>query len=90
MTIFHDFLGNAVKVGDKIVYPGRQGSHMWLNEGVVTKLNETKLTLKNGHTIHRVDRVVVVGHETPPYYKCKVCTLNNCASARVEDREYYY
>lgn len=35
-----DALGNLIKVGDYLAYPGHQGSQTWLNIGRVTKLSE--------------------------------------------------
>jgi hypothetical protein len=34
-----DFLGRSFKLGDYIVYPGRRGSYLWTNLGVVVGLN---------------------------------------------------
>lgn len=31
----HDFKNKEIKVGDTIIYPGRCGSGLWLNEAVV-------------------------------------------------------
>jgi hypothetical protein len=33
-----DFRGNRIKVGDTIVYPGRSGSSMWMQEAKVTEI----------------------------------------------------
>lgn len=33
-----DFLGKTINVGDTIVYPGRRGSSLWLNWGVVREI----------------------------------------------------
>jgi hypothetical protein len=30
-----DFRGVEIKIGDNIVYPGRSGSCLWMNEGIV-------------------------------------------------------
>lgn len=30
-----DFRGETINIGDTIVYPGRSGSSLWMNEGVV-------------------------------------------------------
>jgi hypothetical protein len=35
MTKAIDFLGNEIKPGETIVYPGRVGSSLWMNKGVV-------------------------------------------------------
>lgn len=35
-----DFFGNTIKVGDCIVYPGRQGSSMWMNKGTVMAIGQ--------------------------------------------------
>lgn len=36
-----DFLGNEVKVGSEIVYPGRKGSNLWMNYGIVNRVTDT-------------------------------------------------
>lgn len=39
---FTDFLGKTINVGDTIVYPGRQGSSLWLNKGIVRQVVDTE------------------------------------------------
>lgn len=39
-----DFRGKEITVGSKIVYPGRAGSAMWLNEGTVVGLYPARMT----------------------------------------------
>ena len=34
-----DFLDNDINVGDTIVYPGRQGSSLWMNKGKVVGID---------------------------------------------------
>lgn len=68
-----DFIGNEIKEGSKIVYPGRSGSSLWMNYAVVMeakggKLRVYRLKDKYGRsgdesvtTLSRIDNVVVVG-----------------------------
>ena len=35
-----DFRGTEINIGDTIVYPGRSGSSLWMNEGVVIDFEE--------------------------------------------------
>jgi len=37
-VVANDYFGNQIEVGDTIVYPGRQGSSLWMNHMVVTKV----------------------------------------------------
>ena len=39
-----DFLGKPIETGDTIVYPGRQGSGMWLNKATVISIPKPKTT----------------------------------------------
>ena len=60
-----DFLGHEISIGDSVVYPGRKGSELWLNYGVVTNfenVDDIIVETENGRRvkIKRVDRVVVV------------------------------
>lgn len=41
MSDAKDFRGTSINVGDRIVYPGRSGSSLWMNEAIVTEI-ETK------------------------------------------------
>lgn len=41
-----DFLGNEISVGDRIVYPGRHGSSLWMNRAIVTEVNEKAKSIK--------------------------------------------
>lgn len=34
-----DFLGNPIDGGDTIVYPGRQGSNLWMNKATVISVS---------------------------------------------------
>lgn len=67
-----DFMGRIIRIGDEIVYPGRQGASMWLNYAIVTdvysngtiKVNRIPDHWLSGEKttfISRLDRVVVVG-----------------------------
>jgi hypothetical protein len=35
-----DFLGRELKVGQRIVYPGRGGSSLWMNQGHITGIGD--------------------------------------------------
>lgn len=37
---FHDWRGTEIKAGSIVVYPSRQSSSMWVNEGVVIDVDE--------------------------------------------------
>lgn len=39
---YKDCIGNEVRVGDVITYPGRSGSSLWMNFGKVTKITKVK------------------------------------------------
>lgn len=62
-----DFLGQEIKPGDTVVYPGRQGSRMWMNQAQVLSVDQTdrgwgvKVQRTDGiRTLSCVDRIVVV------------------------------
>lgn len=66
----NDFTGYPISVGDRIVYPNRTGSSMYLNQAIVEKINfakglitATKITVKpnkyDGFTITPGKSVVV-------------------------------
>jgi hypothetical protein len=70
-----DYLGQEIKVGSFIVYPGRQGSSLYVNLGIVKKLTNSreKATLlirgaKNtvNSILTQIDRAVVVPRESVP------------------------
>ena len=44
-----DFLGQTIKPGNTVVYPGRQASRMWMNRATVLEL------LDNGIRVQRDD-----------------------------------
>ena len=46
-----DFLGQEINVNNTIVYPGRQGSKLWVNRAVVLEVN----ALTNSVKIQRTD-----------------------------------
>lgn len=64
-----DFLGQLIIVGTTVVYPGRQGSRMWMNQAQVIEIksNGIKVQRPDGgiRTLTCLDRVVVV-HEVKP------------------------
>lgn len=37
-----DWRGTPIEVGSRIVYPGRQGTWLWLNEGEVEEFGEVE------------------------------------------------
>lgn len=59
-----DFLGQTIEPGQTIVYPGRQGSRMWMNRAVVTDILEGGVRVERNDGGVRVlkclDRVVVI------------------------------
>lgn len=60
-----DFLGQQIHVGDKVVYPNRHGSRLWMNYAEVTDVNTNGIKVRrdaDGATkpLTRVDRVTVV------------------------------
>jgi hypothetical protein len=69
-----DFLGNEIQIGDTIVYPGRQGSTMWMNIAEVVGIDYDQqyvhspilpvlhVRRDNGkmYDVYRIDRVVVI------------------------------
>lgn len=59
-----DFLGQAITVGKTVVYPGRQGSKMWMNRAVVIEVltNAVKVERNDGgiRVLKCLDRVVVI------------------------------
>jgi hypothetical protein len=50
MAVVKDWRGITIKVGSTVVYPSRQGSNLWMNEGEVIKIeNEYRIAvIKNG------------------------------------------
>ena len=45
-----DFLGNTIKVGSYVAYPGRRGSSLWMNVGRVAEMN----TVDGSLTVDRI------------------------------------
>lgn len=39
----YDALGRIIEVDDIVTYPVRQGSHMWINAGVVAEINDSHI-----------------------------------------------
>jgi hypothetical protein len=69
-----DSLGRTIKPGDVIVYPGRSGSYVWINHGVVMEVEETYIKvcpIKESHVavrlsaqaykLYRTDRCTILG-----------------------------
>jgi len=38
-----DFLGRDLEVGQRIVYPGRSGSSLWMNQGCIIGIGDSYL-----------------------------------------------
>lgn len=38
LLMYKDFLGRPISVGNEVAYPGRQGSSLWMNYGIVEEL----------------------------------------------------
>jgi hypothetical protein len=64
-----DFLGQEIKAGDDVVYPGRKGSGLWMNLAKVVSVDpkgqdgwRVKVQLPNNaiRIVTCVDRVVVI------------------------------
>ena len=59
-----DYCGMSIYPGDRVVYPVRKGSSMWLEEARVlaTYNNALMVEKKSGRafTVKRTDRVVIV------------------------------
>jgi hypothetical protein len=45
-----DWRGNPINVGDTVVYPGRQSSLVWMNEGIVVEIKEKEISPYNKNT----------------------------------------
>lgn len=62
-----DFLGQPIKSGDKIVYPTRKASSMWMNRATVIEVGLRGLKVKRDDgkikKVQRIDRVVVLTGE---------------------------
>lgn len=43
-----DWRGTSIKVGDIVVYPSRQGSHLWMTEGEVVEVTPRLAVRKKG------------------------------------------
>ena len=43
--VLKDFLGKAFAVGQRIVYPGRASSSLWMNAAVIEAVDEDKKAL---------------------------------------------
>lgn len=68
-----DYFGRAIKAGDTVVYPVRQGSSMWLARMLVTQViggTSPKISGTNNEgrrvSVHKIKNVVVVQLPTPP------------------------
>lgn len=52
--MFHDCRGREILIGNTVVYPGRRGSGLWLNEGTVVDI----LPALSQIAVQRVERSV--------------------------------
>lgn len=59
-----DFLGQPIASGNTVVYPGRQGSRMWMNRALVIEVldNAVKVQRDDGgiRVLKCLNRVVVI------------------------------
>lgn len=46
-----DWRGTKIKVGSTVVYPSRQGSRLWMNEGTVLSLEPLTVQRKGGQRV---------------------------------------
>ncbi len=65
MTIVKDYLGKEIHAEDTIVYPGREGSNLWLSAGTVEHIHPDgflDVITQSGRRVKlvRTDRVAVV------------------------------
>jgi len=68
-----DYFGRAIKAGDTVVYPVRQGSSMWMARMLVTQViggTTPRLSGTNPEgrrvSVHKIKNVIVVQLPTPP------------------------
>lgn len=55
MMTVKDWRGNEIKVGSKIIWPGRSGSSMWMTEGEVVDIEIKKDSRWNGTQIEEFE-----------------------------------
>jgi len=67
-----DFRGVEIQVGDTVVYPGRQGSSMWMSQALVKEVKENTLIVE---VEQRKWDGVVVGHRTTTVYRTDRCVV---------------
>lgn len=60
-----DWRGNEIKVGSRIVYPGRQSSSMWVVEAVVREITEYPHPYREGVKVNGL-RVTHVRNSLDP------------------------
>jgi len=41
-----DWRGIRIKIGSTVVYPSRQGSQMWMSEGIVEKIEDGRIRVR--------------------------------------------
>lgn len=70
-----DFFGAELRVGDEIVYPGRQGSSMWLNNAKIVGL-KTKKSIWDKNAEYLVLECVRWDNKTCDYTGKKVVVSN--------------
>jgi hypothetical protein len=58
MSEAKDLDGRTISVGDRIAYPGRQGSSLWMTKAKVLEIYEGKDWRDNPFTSYKVEREV--------------------------------
>jgi hypothetical protein len=48
MKRIKDWRGNPIGIGSRVVWPTRQGSGLWMNEGVVESIEPIDVALRHG------------------------------------------
>lgn len=47
MAVVKDWRGVKIKVGSTVVYPSRQGSHLWMNEAEVVSVDSERIGVRH-------------------------------------------
>lgn len=67
MAMVKDWRGKKIKVGATVVYPSRQSSYLWMNEGEVVSIKDGRIGVrKSGSTriaYPAVERLTVLPRE---------------------------
>ena len=94
MKVYKDWLGKEIKVGSKIVYPGRQSSSLWMNLAEVLEIipfDNTPYWLKKkidaGEELTKFDKIALENFEKRAF-KLKVRSQHTSwVSGMTEPRE---